>query len=96
MANAVGADVKFEGRSVDGVHTKYRMMKGTFLGSSRMLETVPMDVDVPESVCDVWMDHTRVHLDALRERSAQTPDCARDIQAGRNNGPRQRGLKTYE
>lgn len=72
-ARFLGADVEYQGRPLDEVHSKHRIMGGQFARRLQILRETLEHYRVPKHIRDAWIEHTE-SLRPLITRDAGS-DC---------------------
>ncbi len=76
-AKFLGADIEYQGRPLDEVHSKHPIMGGQFMRRLQILRETLDSYNVPEEVREAWLSHTE-SLRPLITRDAGS-DCDPDL-----------------
>jgi hemoglobin len=86
-AGFLGADVKYQGRSLAEVHAKHPIMGGHFARRRQILQETLESYHVPEAIKEVWLEHT----DALKPLITPEADSDCDPVAARQRVEKRAG-----
>lgn len=75
-ARVMGADVRYEGRSIRAAHAAHNIRKGHFRRRNRLLEETLRDHGVPPHVIEGWLSHARaLERAVLSSANRDDPHC---------------------
>jgi truncated hemoglobin YjbI len=78
-ARFLGADIPYEGRSLELAHRRHPIMGGQFARRLQILREVLEAYDIPPDVRDAWLDHQ----ESLRDQITGDPDSNCDAERAR-------------